>query len=88
MTQSAYAVHSLDKNREYEPITTTMPLLKQVTKTALLIPYEPFYIQPRSNHKKLIPEQNAGKNNPMYQLILTLILCHPCNAILISTPTL
>jgi len=64
MTQSAYAVHSLDNNREYEPITTTMSLLKQVTKTALLIHYEPFYIQSHCNHKKLIPEQKAGKNNP------------------------
>jgi hypothetical protein len=51
MTQSAYAVQSLDKNREYEPIITTMSLIKQVTKTALLIPYEPFYIQSDSNHK-------------------------------------
>jgi hypothetical protein len=49
-SQSAYAVHSLDNNREYEPITTTTSLLKQVVKTALLIPYEPFYIQSHCNH--------------------------------------
>lgn len=68
-SQLAYAVPSLDNNHEYEPITTTMSLLKQVTETALLICYEPFYIQSCCNHKKLIPEQNAGKNNSMYQLI-------------------
>ena len=48
-SQSAYAVHSLDNNREYEPIPTTS-ILKQATKTALLIPYEPFYIQSHCNH--------------------------------------
>jgi hypothetical protein len=51
-SQSAYAVHSLDNNHEYEPITTTMSILKQVTKTALLIPYEPLYNQSHYNHKK------------------------------------
>jgi len=66
-SQTAYAVHSLDNNHEYEPNTTTKSILEQVTKTALLIPYEPFYIQSHCDHKqKLIPEQNAGKNNPMY----------------------
>jgi hypothetical protein len=46
-----------------------MTLLKQITKTALLIPYEQFYIQLHYYHKELAPEQNTGKNNPMYKMI-------------------
>ena len=46
-----------------------MSLLKQITKTSLLIPYVQFYIQSQYCHKELIPEQNTGENNPMYQLI-------------------
>jgi len=42
-----------------------MSLLKQITKTAPLIPYEQFYI--RSHYyKELTPEQNTGENNSVY----------------------
>jgi hypothetical protein len=63
-SQSAYAVHSLGNNREYEPITTTMPLLKQVTKSALLFPYEPFYIQSHCNHKKNHTRTKGSQKQP------------------------
>jgi hypothetical protein len=46
-----------------------MSLLKQITKTSLLIPYVQFYTQSQYYIKELIPEQNTGENNPMYQLI-------------------
>ena len=56
--QSAYALHILNNNHEYGPINTTMTLLKQITKTSLLIPYEQFYIQLHNHHKELTLEQN------------------------------
>jgi hypothetical protein len=46
-----------------------MELLKQIKKTKLLIPYEQLYIQSHHHHKLLIPEQNGGEYNPMYQLV-------------------
>jgi hypothetical protein len=36
----------------------------------LLISYEELYIQSHHHHhKQLIPEQNSGEYNPMYQLV-------------------
>jgi hypothetical protein len=46
-----------------------MKLLKNINKTKFLIPYEQLYIQPHRHHKQLIPEQNSGEYNPMYQLV-------------------
>jgi hypothetical protein len=46
-----------------------MKLLKQINKTKYLIPYEQLYIQSRHHHKRLIPEENSDKYNPMYQLV-------------------
>jgi hypothetical protein len=46
-----------------------MELLKQINKTKFLIPYEQLYIQSHDHHKQLIPEQNNGGYNPMYQLV-------------------
>jgi hypothetical protein len=46
-----------------------MELLKHINKTTFLIPYEQLYIQSHHHHKQLIPEQNSGEYNPMYQLI-------------------
>jgi hypothetical protein len=46
-----------------------MELLKQINKTKFLIPYEQLYIQSHHHHKQLIPEQNSGEYNPMYQLV-------------------
>jgi hypothetical protein len=64
-----YALHVLNNNHEYGPINTTTSFLTQITKTPLLIPYEQHYIQSHYSHKELIPEQNTGENNPLYQLI-------------------
>jgi len=66
---SAYAVHILNNNHECGLINTTMTLLKQITKTSLLIPYEQFYIQSHHYQEELILGQNTGENHPMYQLI-------------------
>jgi hypothetical protein len=46
-----------------------MELLKQINKTKFLIPNEQLYIHSHHHHKQLIPEQNSGEYNPMYQLI-------------------
>jgi hypothetical protein len=46
-----------------------MELLKHINKTKFLIPYEQLYIQSHHHHKQLIPEQNSGEYNPMYQLV-------------------
>jgi hypothetical protein len=46
-----------------------MSLLKQITKTSLLISYEQVYIQSYCYLKGLVREQNTGEHNPMYQLI-------------------
>jgi hypothetical protein len=45
-----------------------MTLLKPVTNTSLLTPYELFFIQSLDHTKKLIPEQRTGKPNPLFQL--------------------
>jgi hypothetical protein len=46
-----------------------MELLKRINKTKFPIPYEQLYIQSHHHHKQLIPEQNIGEYNPMYQLV-------------------
>jgi hypothetical protein len=46
-----------------------MELLKQINLTKFPIPYEQLYIQSHHHHKQLIPEQNSGEYNPMYQLV-------------------
>jgi hypothetical protein len=43
-------------------------LLKQI-KIEFLIPYEQLYIPSHHHHKHLIPQQNIGEYNPMYQLV-------------------
>jgi hypothetical protein len=46
-----------------------MELLKQINKTKFLIPYEQLFIQSHHHHKQLMPEQNSGEYNPMYQMV-------------------
>jgi hypothetical protein len=45
-----------------------MTLLKPVTNTSLLTPFELFFIQSLSHTKKLFPEQHTGDPNPLFQL--------------------
>jgi hypothetical protein len=54
-----------------------MSLLKQTTKTSLLIAYVQFHIQSQYYHKELIPEQNNDENNPMNQLIFDPCITSP-----------
>jgi hypothetical protein len=67
--QLAYALHILQNRHEYGPINQTMHLLKPINSTSSLIPYERFYIQSLHQEKKLIPEQNLGDPNPLFQLV-------------------
>jgi hypothetical protein len=62
-------MHILNNRHEYGPIHNTVELLKHINKTKLLIPYEQLHIQSHHHHKQLIPEQNSGEYNPMYQLV-------------------
>jgi hypothetical protein len=62
-------MHILNNWHEYGPMHNTMELLKQINKTKFLIPYEQIYFQSHHHHKQLIPEQNSGEYNPMYQLV-------------------
>jgi hypothetical protein len=62
-------MHNLNNRHEYSPVHNTMEHLKQINKTKFLIPYEQLYIQSHYRHKQLIPEQNSGDYNPMYQLV-------------------
>jgi hypothetical protein len=39
----------------------------QINKEKFPIPYEQLYIQSHHHHKQLIPEQNSGEYNLMYQ---------------------
>jgi uncharacterized protein HemY len=67
--QSAYALHILNNNHEYDPMNSTMTFLKHINKKALLLPYEQLYIQSHHQHKQLSSEQYLGENNPVYQQI-------------------
>jgi hypothetical protein len=66
--QSACTLHILNNRHEYGPMHNTMELLKHINKTKFLIPYEQLYI-PSHHHKQLIPEQDSGEYNQMYQLV-------------------
>jgi hypothetical protein len=71
-------MHILNNRHEYGPLHNTMELLKQINKTKFLISYEQLYIQSHHHHKQLIPEQNIGEYNPMYQLVYNKqITSHP-----------
>jgi hypothetical protein len=61
--QSVYAQHILQNVREYGTITDKMSLLKPVHNTAMLIPYEQFFIQTSHHNSKLIPEQCSGESD-------------------------
>jgi hypothetical protein len=66
---SAHRGFGYSKHNINGPMHNTMELLKQINKTKFLIPYEQLYIQSHHHHKQLIPEQNIGEYNPMYQLV-------------------
>jgi len=68
--QLAYALHILQNRHEYGPMNKTMRLLKQVNKTASLIPYERLYIQTLHQAGKLIPQQYPGDPNPLFQAVI------------------
>jgi len=63
--QSAYALLILHNRHEYGPIDKTMALLKPLSNTSLLTPYEQFYILSLHKEGKLIPEQSPGDPNPL-----------------------
>jgi hypothetical protein len=72
-------MHILNNKHEYGPMHNTMELIKQINKTKFLIPYEQLYIQSHHHHhKQLIPEQNSGECNPMYQVVYNQqVMSHP-----------
>jgi hypothetical protein len=46
-----------------------MTLLKRVNKGPYVNSFEQFYIQLHAQYKKLVPEQNTGEFNPLFQLL-------------------
>jgi len=64
----AYALHILHNRHSYVPIDKTMTLLKPLTNTSLLKPYEQYYINSLHKEGKLIPEQCRGDPNPLLLL--------------------
>jgi hypothetical protein len=68
--QSAYAQHILQKQHEYGQMNSIMTLLKPLNNSNLLIPYEQYYIQILYREGKLIPSQNPGETNPLFQTVI------------------
>jgi len=52
--QLAYAQHILHNRHEYRPIDKTITLLKPLSNTSLLTPYEQYYIHSLHKYGKLI----------------------------------
>ena len=80
--QSAYAQHILQNQHEYGQMNSIMTLLKLLNNSSLLIPYQQYYIQTLYREGKLIPEQNPGEINPLFQTIINRLkaelnpICH------------
>jgi hypothetical protein len=68
--QSAYALHILENQHEYGPISTTMTLLKHIRTPSLLLPYELYHILSSRKNGTLLNEQGTGDPNPLIQLAL------------------
>ena len=66
--QSAYAQHILHNRHEYGPIDKTMTLLKPLSNTSLLTPYEQYYTHSLHKEGKLISEQSLGDPNTLLLL--------------------
>ena len=62
--QRAYAKHILHNRHEYGPIDKTMSLLKPISNTSLLTPYEQYYIYSFYKEGKLISEQSPSDPPP------------------------
>ena len=61
------AQHILQNRHEYGKMSSIMTLLKPLNSPSTLIPYEQYYIQTLHQECKLIPEQNPGELNPLFQ---------------------
>jgi len=68
--QSAYALYILQNRHEYGPVNNTMTLIKHINNRSLLLPYEQYHIQSLHHNRKLIPEQNPGDTNPLFQAVI------------------
>ena len=75
--QSAYALHILQNQHEYDQINSTMTLLKPLNNPTLFLSYKQYYIQSLHHEGKLIPEQNPGETNPLLQMAINPQPPHP-----------
>jgi hypothetical protein len=57
-------------------MNSTMTLLKPLNNPNLLLPYEQYYIQSLHHEGKLIPEQNPGETNPLFQTAINSHIPH------------
>jgi hypothetical protein len=62
--QSAYATHILETGHEYGNMADILSMLRPVSRTTLLLPYEQLYIQNLHQRDKLIIEQYAPRPKP------------------------
>ena len=53
-------------------MNSTMTFPKPINNPNLLLPYEQHYMQTLRNEGKLIPEQNPGETNPLFQTAINL----------------
>ena len=56
-----------------------MSVLKSLSNPKLFLPYEQNYIQTFQREGKLIPEQNPGETNPLFQAAINPRPLHPTN---------
>jgi hypothetical protein len=74
--QSACALRVLQNMHEYEPIQEAMNLLESIRKGLHLNTLEELYLQKYQQNSILIPEQNVGKHNPLFEIAYDLQLQH------------
>jgi len=67
--QSAFAQHILHNQPEYGQMNNIMKVLKPLSTPSMLTSYKQVYIQ-TFHQEKLIPEQYAGKQNPLFQMAI------------------
>jgi hypothetical protein len=70
--QSAYALHILQNRHEYGTIQDTISLLEFAQKVSRMNMLEQYYIHKYQYNNKLIPEQNSGEHNSLFEIAFNL----------------
>jgi hypothetical protein len=70
--QSAYAFHILQNRHEYGTMQDTISPLQFAQKGPRVSTLEHYHIQKYQYNNKLIPEQNSGEHNPLFEIAFNL----------------